>query len=88
MEIELSRTRDVSQWKSIRDGDQISQEIQHLVRYYMEGFVSKEKLKMQYIETNELGGMLCYLAKTTTRRQFVLITYILFLTEMQKRQTR
>ena len=28
-----------------------------------------------------------YLAKTTTRSQFVLITYIVFLTEMQKRQT-
>ena len=28
-----------------------------------------------------------YLAKTATRSQFVLITYIVFLTEMQKRQT-
>ena len=29
---------------------------------------------------------LCFLAKTTTRSQFVLITYILFLTILQKRQ--
>ena len=28
-----------------------------------------------------------YLAKTTTRIKFVLVTYILFLTKLQKRQT-
>ncbi len=29
-----------------------------------------------------------FLSKTTTRNQFMLITYILFLTKLQKRQTR
>jgi len=29
-----------------------------------------------------------FLAKTTTRSQFMLITYIVFVTKMQKRQTR
>jgi len=40
----FSTTGDVSQWKPIRDRGQISQEIQHLERYYKEGFVSNDKL--------------------------------------------
>ena len=43
IENEVSPTRSVSQWKLNRDRDQISQEIQLLIRYYKEDFVSKEK---------------------------------------------
>ncbi len=44
MENEVSRARDVSQWELIRDRGQISQEIQHLLRYYKEVFMSNDKL--------------------------------------------
>ena len=41
---EISTTRSVSQLNLIRDRGQISKEMQHLVRYYNEGSVSKELL--------------------------------------------
>ncbi len=50
MENEVSRIRSVAQWKLIRDRGQISQENQHLLRYYKEGIVSKEK----YWETQDI----------------------------------
>jgi len=34
IENEVSRIRDVSEWKSNRDGDQISEEIHYLKLYY------------------------------------------------------
>ncbi len=57
IENEVSSIRVVSQWKLIRDRGQISQEIQHLLRYYKEVFMSKEKsFETQYVGIDEWGS--------------------------------
>ena len=54
---EASRTRDISQWKLIRDRGQISEEILCLCRYYKEVFMSKENCSgTQYVGVDEWGS--------------------------------
>ncbi len=57
IENEVSRARDVSQWKLIRDRGQISQEILYLCMYYKKGFMSNEKSSiLLYIYISHCGS--------------------------------